>query len=195
VSDKYTDKKQGRFLLSGSSASSLFYRSGEIVLEFDEVGAMIVESSDIYEQAKRPVDIGILNRIVLADGGQAVPYVEPSAEKAIIYKKEPKITVTKKPTIKKPSATKNKITVNWKHFNNKTKKGKKIWKPIKKVQVQCAADKGFSNIVKTAMVGKGKTKATIKGLQKNTTYYVRARYYDGTGYSAWSSIKKVKTKK
>ena len=106
-----------------------------------------------------------------------------------------KITVTKKPSISKPTAAKNKITVNWKHFKNKTKKGKAIWKPIKKVQVQCAADSAFTNIVKTTIVGKGKTKAVIKGLQKNTTYYVRVRYYDGAGYSAWSGVKKVKTKK
>lgn len=105
-----------------------------------------------------------------------------------------KITITKKPTIKKPAAAKGKITVKWKHFKNKTKKGKKIWKPIKKVQVQCATDKGFSNIVKSTMVGKKKTKAVIKGLAKKTTYYVRVRYYDGTGYSAWSGVKKVKTK-
>ena len=49
--------------------------------------------------------------------------------------------------------------------------------------------------MKTAMVGKAKSKTAIKGLQKNTTYYVRIRYYDGTGYSAWSKVKKVKTKK
>ena len=67
-------------------------------------------------------------------------------------------------------------------------------KKIKNVQVQCAADKGFKNIVKSAMVGKKKKKAVIKGLKKKTTYYVRVRYFDGTGYSAWSKVKKVKTK-
>ena len=103
------------------------------------------------------------------------------------------ITVTKKPTIKNPAAAKGKITVNWKHFKQ-TKKTKSIWKKIKKVQVQCATDKGFANIVKSTMVGKKKTKAAIKGLAKKTTYYVRVRYYDGTGYSAWSKVKKVKTK-
>lgn len=103
------------------------------------------------------------------------------------------ITISKKLIIKKPSATKNKITVNWKHFKQ-NKKTKALWKKIKKVQVQCATDKGFSNIVKSTMVGKKKTKAVIKGLAKKTTYYVRVRYYDGTGYSAWSKVKKVKTK-
>ena len=54
--------------------------------------------------------------------------------------------------------------------------------------------KAFKNIVKTSLVGKSKTSAKIKGLKKKTTYYVRVRYYDGTGYSTWSKVKKVKTK-
>ena len=105
------------------------------------------------------------------------------------------ITVTKKPSIKKPAATANKITVNWTNIKSSSKKTKAIWKKIKKVQIQCATDKAFKNIVKTTTAGKNKTKAAIKGLKKNTTYYVRVRYYDGTGYSAWSSVKKIKTKK
>ena len=104
-----------------------------------------------------------------------------------------KITIPKKPTNKKPSVTRNKITVNWKHFKQ-NKKTKSIWKKIKKVQIQCATDSAFTNIVKNTMVGKKKTKATIKGLAKKTTYYLRVRYYDGTGYSAWSGVKKAKTK-
>lgn len=116
----------------------------------------------------------------------------PRLPEPITVSKEP-ITVSKKPTIKNPAAAKGKITVNWKHFKQ-TKKTKSIWKKIKKVQVQCATDKGFANIVKSTMVGKKKTKAAIKGLAKKTTYYVRVRYYDGTGYSAWSKVKKVKTK-
>ena len=89
---------------------------------------------------------------------------------------------------------KGKITVKWKHFKHTSKKTKKIWKKIKKVQVQCATDKTFKNIVKDVKIGRGKTKYAIKGLNKKTTYYVRVRYYDGTGYSAWSKVKKVKTK-
>ena len=103
------------------------------------------------------------------------------------------ITITKKPTIKKPAAKETSITVNWKHFKHTSKKTKKIWKKIKKVEVQCATDKAFKNIVKTKMVKKSKTKAVIKGLKKKTTYYVRVRYYDGTGYSKWSKTKKIKT--
>ena len=103
--------------------------------------------------------------------------------------------LTKKPVIKNPSATKSAITVKWKHFKHTSKKTKAIWKQIKKVQVQCATDKAFKNIVKTTMVKKNKTKAVINGLKKNTTYYVRVRYYDGTVYSKWSKVKKIKTLK
>ncbi len=106
-----------------------------------------------------------------------------------------RITVPQKPTIKKPTAAKNKITVKWAHFKHTSKKAKKIWNPIKKVQIQCATDKAFKNIIKTTAVGKNKKKATIKGLKKKTTYYVRVRYSDGKGYSKWSSFKKIKTKK
>ena len=105
-----------------------------------------------------------------------------------------KITISKKLTIKKPSAAKGKITVKWKHFKHTSKKTKKIWKPIKSVQIQCATDSGFRNIVKTAAAKKSKTSAKIKGLKRKTTYYVRVRYFDGRGYSAWSKVKKVKTK-
>ena len=104
------------------------------------------------------------------------------------------ITISKKPSIKKPAAAKGMITVKWSHFKHTTKKTKAIWKKIKKVQIQCATDKGFTNIVKAGTVGKSKTKATIKGLSKKTIYYVRVRYYDGTGYSKWSGAKKIKTK-
>ena len=69
-----------------------------------------------------------------------------------------------------------------------------IWKKIKSVQIQCATDKAFRNIVKTATVKQSKASAKIKGLKKKTTYYVRVRYSDGTGYSAWSKVKKIKTK-
>lgn len=101
---------------------------------------------------------------------------------------------SKKPKIQKPKATKNKITVKWKHFKHTSKKTKPIWKKIKSVQIQCATDKAFRNIVKTATVKKSKASAKIKGLKKKTTYYVRVRYSDGTGYSAWSKVKKIKTK-
>ena len=133
---------------------------------------------------------------IITSRGTFPAYSTPaSIKKALAPKATEKITITKKPTIKKPTATKNKITVKWKHFKHTSKKTKPIWKKIKKVQVQCATDSGFKNIVKTATVGRSKTKTTIKGLNKKTTYYVRVRYFDGTGYSNWSKTKKIKTKK
>ena len=105
------------------------------------------------------------------------------------------ITVSKKPGIKKPTSKKTKIIVKWKHFKHTSKKMKKVWNNIKKVQVQCSNSKSFASIVKTVSVKKASKQATIKGLKKNTTYYVRVRYFDGTGYSKWSKVKKIKTKK
>ena len=133
------------------------------------------------------------------------PTPEPVETNTITVPKEPTIkepaaeidtiTISKKPSIKKLAATKNKITVNWTHFKHTSKKTKKIWKPIKKVQIQCATDKAFSNIVKTVAIGKSKKKATINGLNKNTTYFVRVRYTDNSGYSNWSGVKQIKTKR
>ena len=132
----------------------------------------------ILEKVWERVEVEPMNVVVLNGELQQAP------------KAAEKITISKKPTIKKPTATKSKITVNWKHFKHTSKKAKAIWKKIKKVQVQCATDSGFKNIVKTVPVGKGRTKAVIKGLSKGTTYYVRVRYFDGTGYSNWSKVKR-----
>ena len=104
------------------------------------------------------------------------------------------LSIPNKPSIKKPKATKNSITVRWSHFRHSTKKTWNLWKKIKKVQIQCAKDKSFNNIVKTLSVRKSKTKAVVKGLKKKKTYYVRVRYYDGKRYSSWSRIRKIKTK-
>lgn len=38
------------------------------------------------------------------------------------------------------------------------------------------------------------TKVTLK-LRKKTTYYIRVRYKGAKGFSKWSKVKKVKTKK
>ena len=116
-------------------------------------------------------------------------------ETAIIPKIAVKLTILKAPSLSKPKAeAKTKVTITWKKFKA-TKKTKPIWKKIKKVEVQFSTDPVFKT--KTIkLVGRTKTKLVAKGLQKNTTYYVRVRYTDSVGgYSAWSSVKKVKTKK
>ena len=113
-----------------------------------------------------------------------------------IPKIKEKITITQKPSIKNPKATaKDKVTVTWKNFKQ-TKKTKPIWKNVRKVEIQYCTSKSFVTGVKSTSVSRSKTKATLKKLSKNTTYYVRIRYVDGKGgYSAWSAVKTVKTKK
>ena len=115
-------------------------------------------------------------------------------ETATIPKIAVNVTILKAPSLSKPKAAKGKATITWKKFKQ-TKKTKPIWKKIKKVEVQYSTDPIFKTKT-TKLVGKTKTKLVVKGLQKNTTYYVRVRYTDSVGgYSAWSSVKKVKTKK
>lgn len=116
-------------------------------------------------------------------------------ETAIVPRVVVNISISKKPSLSKPKAgAKGKVTITWKKFKQ-TKKTKAIWKKIKKVEVQYSTDSTFRTNVTKKLVGKGKTKLIVKGLAKKTTYYVRVRYFDGTGYSAWSKVKKVKTKK
>lgn len=104
------------------------------------------------------------------------------------------ITISKTPASIKAKAKKTKVTVSWKKIK-KTKKTKALLKQIKKVEVQYSTDKTFATGAKTKRVGGKKTRVTLK-LKKKTTYYVRVRYSDGKGgYSNWSKVKKVKTKK
>ena len=106
-----------------------------------------------------------------------------------------KITVTSRPTLKKLKVKKNTITVTWKHFKHSSGKGKKLWKKIKTVQIQVSTDKAFRSIDKDIKLKKSKTRTTIKKLKKKTKYYVRVRYFDGIGYSIWSNLNSIKTKK
>ena len=107
--------------------------------------------------------------------------------------KKGKITISKRPSSVKAKAKKNKVTVSWKKIK-KNKAGKKLLKKIKSIQVQYSTDKAFITNVKTKTVGKKKTKVTLK-LRKKTTYYIRVRYKGAKGFSKWSKVKKVKTKK
>ncbi|MBQ6314343.1 MAG: hypothetical protein IJI11_01925 [Mogibacterium sp.] len=97
------------------------------------------------------------------------------------------------PTVKisKPKAAKKAVTVKWKKVN------KKNLKKIGGIEIQVESDPDFTNIVKTATVGKKKTSKKIKGLTSKQTYWVRIRAYnnaaDGKHVSAWKS-KKFKAK-
>lgn len=114
----------------------------------------------------------------------------------IIPKIAVKITIPKTPTLSKlKAAAKGKVEISWKKFKQ-TKKTRAIWKKVKKVEVQYSTDKTFKKGVISKLLGKKKTKLAVKKLGKKMTYYVRIRYTDGSGgYSAWSKMKKVKTKK
>ena len=106
------------------------------------------------------------------------------------------ITIAKTPSsVKAKGAKKGKITVRWKKLK-KTKKTKALWNQIQGIEVQYSTDASFQTNTNSRMVGKKKAKLQIKGLAKKTTYYVRVRYTDGYGgYSEWSKVKTVKTKK
>ena len=104
-----------------------------------------------------------------------------------------RITIKKVPASVKVKAKKNKVTVSWKKIK-KNKKGKKLLKQIKSVQVQYSTDPKFRKNTKTKTVGKKKTKVKLK-LKKRTTYYVRVRYVGKGGVSKWTKTKKVKTRK
>ena len=106
------------------------------------------------------------------------------------------ITISKIPSsVKAKAAKKGKVTVRWKKLK-KTKKNKALWNQISGIEIQYSTDSSFRTNVVTRTVGKKKAKLQIKGLNRNTTYYVRIRYTDGYGgYSGWSKARTVKTKK
>ena len=93
--------------------------------------------------------------------------------------------------ISKPKAGKKKVTVKWK------KVSKKNQKKIQGIEIQIAADPGFTDIVKTTTGSKKKTSKAVKGLKSKTTYYIRIRAYmnaaDGKHVSYWKT-KTVKIK-
>lgn len=93
--------------------------------------------------------------------------------------------------ISKPKAGKKKMTVKWKKVSKKNRK------KIQGIEIQIAADPGFTNIVKISTGSKKKTSKVIKGLSRKTKYYVRIRAYknaaDGKHVSYWKT-KTIKIK-
>ena len=124
----------------------------------------------------------------VAPAAPAVVSTPPAATESVTIPKVPA-------SVKAKAAKKGKVTVSWKKIK-KTKKTKALLKQIKGIEVQLSTDPNFATDVRTKNLGKKKTKATFKKLQKKTVYYVRVRYTDGAGgVSNWSKVKKVKTKK
>ena len=80
-----------------------------------------------------------------------------------------------------------------------TAKWQKVTKCTTGYQLQYATAKNFKSGKKTITIANNKTTSKkVTGLDAKKTYYVRVRTYrtiDGKNYySAWSNVKKVKTK-
>ena len=108
----------------------------------------------------------------------------------------PAITIAKAPAgVKAKAGKKGKVTVSWNKIK-KTRKTKALLKKIKGIEVQISTDQNFATDVNPRKLGKNKTQAIFRGLQKNTYYYVRVRYTDSAGgVSKWSKVKRIRTKK
>ena len=94
----------------------------------------------------------------------------------------------KKPTIKKVTKGKKKVTVQWKKVSG-----------VSGYEIQVATDKKFKKNKKTVTIKKQKTtKTTVKKLKAKKKYFVRVRTYKTVNgkkvYSSWSKVKTVKTK-
>lgn len=83
-----------------------------------------------------------------------------------------------------------------------SRKAKLKWKKCSKIsgyQIQYSTSKKLKNNVKVKTVGKKATSATLSGLKKNKTYYVRIRTYKTSNgskaYGKWSKVRTVKIKK
>ncbi|MBQ0018236.1 MAG: S8 family serine peptidase [Clostridiales bacterium] len=105
----------------------------------------------------------------------------------------------KKATIKTPGRGKNYITGKWSRQSSKMKISSGGYARIGGYQVQVARNSSFTSGVKTKTVkGYKNTSKKITKLKRKSTYYVRVRTYikkgGATYYSAWSSVKKTKTK-
>ena len=94
----------------------------------------------------------------------------------------------------KAKAAKKSVKVSWK------KSTKKNIKKFDRIEIQVCPDRGFNRAnTRRIELKKSKKSATVKGLTKGMTYYVRVRDVKGSGtgklVSKWSGVKKVKIKK
>ena len=92
----------------------------------------------------------------------------------------------------KPKATKiTKLTAAKKAFTVKWKKKS----GVTGYQIQYSLKSNFKKAKKLTVKGAKTVSKKIKGLKKKRTYYVRVRTYKkSVGYSAWSAVRKIKTK-
>ena len=102
------------------------------------------------------------------------------------------VTLKKLKSVKLKAVSAKKLEISWKKLS------KKEQKKIQKIEIQYSTDKTFQTDVKTKWAKKGKASYTIKGLKKNTKYWVRIRAWKKDGniiyVSKWVT-KGKKTKK
>ena len=102
-----------------------------------------------------------------------------------------KVTLKKLKSVKLKALSAKKLEISWKKLS------KKEQKKIQKFEIQYSTDKAFKTY-KTKYAKKGKASYTIKGLKKNTKYWVRIRAYKKDGNTIYVSkwiTKSKKTKK
>ena len=100
-----------------------------------------------------------------------------------------KVTLSKLKSAKLKALSTNKIKITWKKLS------KKEQSKIQKIEIQYSTDKTFKTGVKTKWVKKTKNSYTIKGLKKNTKYWVRIRVYKKGGNIIYVSKWVKKNKK
>ena len=101
-------------------------------------------------------------------------------------------SLSKLKSVKLKALSAKKLQVSWKKLSSKEQK------KIQKIQIQYSTDKNFKTGVKTINAKKTKSSYIIKGLKKNTKYWVRIRAYKKEGNIVYVSkwvTKNKKTKK
>ena len=120
------------------------------------------------------------------------PGTDPEPQPSQPTEPTEKVTLKKLKSVKLKALSAKKLEVKWKKLSKK-EQGK-----IQKIEIQYSTDKTFKTGVKKKWAKKTKNSYTIKGLKKNTKYYVRIRAYKKDGniiyVSKWVT-KNKKTKK
>lgn len=140
-----------------------------------------------YKSNNKKVKVDKNGKVAIPAKFSGTVKITITAAETTQYKKTTKTITVTVPTVtnvKKASAGKSQMTVQWK--KNTTGKG---------YEVQYTTDKKFKKGVKTVKIKKnGTVKTTVKKLKKGT-WYVRIRTVNGKSYSDWSKAKSVKIKK
>ena len=120
------------------------------------------------------------------------PGTDPDPQPSQPTESTEKVTLKKLKSVKLKALSAKKLEVKWKKLS------KKEQSKIQKFEIQYSTDKTFKTGVKKKWAKKTKNSYTIKGLKKNTKYYVRIRAYKKSGniiyVSKWVT-KNKKTKK